>query len=187
MTGKHAMYVIGEPGIGKTTLVQELTAGVDYETTENPFAMRVYDGPVTYLGKRRGTFSGTDALSMDVIGKVEQYLEGVAPPYIIAEGDRLANSRFFDFLARNGYELPLYLLQADGLAERRRLLRGSVQDEKWLKGRATKVRKLAHDFGAIRLDATPTPATIAKMIHNPVVLTLRLNRTLGAMAVGVEA
>jgi hypothetical protein len=135
-------YIIGEPGSGKSWLVEELTAEADAEDTGSPFAMRRYDNGVTELGKRREEFSGTDALAMDVKPKVVQYLEAVRPKLVLAEGDRLANMPFFTAVRELGYDVFVYYLAGGEAALQGRLERGSKQNEQWLRGRATKVANL---------------------------------------------
>lgn len=139
---KAATYIIGEPGVGKSTLVGWLTEGLSYEETDSPFAFRRYDCGVTELGRRREAFSGTDALAMDVQPKVAAYIEAVQPRLLLAEGDRLANGKFFAFLKEQGYDLTIYALTGARAAERQRAQRGSHQDATWLAGRQTKVQNL---------------------------------------------
>lgn len=144
MSERHALYVIGEPGSGKSTLVERLTDGYRFEARAEPFAHRFYpEAGVHEIGARRESFGGTDALSMSVITTVERWIIDTAPAAVLAEGDRLANQRFFDFLIEHGYQLRIARLRVRWeTGARRRRARGSEQDEKWVRGRRTKVDRL---------------------------------------------
>jgi hypothetical protein len=165
--GLQALYIVGEPGVGKSELVDELTRGLQAEEISEPFAHRILGESTgcVELGKR-GVKSGTDSLSSSVIEKVLPWLEEVQPPMLLAEGDKLAVDRFFNKLVELGYDLRIVLLYGPGVAARRRLQRGSTQDQTWVQGRRTKVMKLA-DRWASRLtvlDATATPGELAKKL-----------------------
>lgn len=179
-----ALYVIGEPGAGKSTLVEYLTAGLPYEETDSPFAMRRYDCGVLELGRRREAFSGTDALGMSVQPKVVQFLEGVQPKLVLAEGDRLGNGKFFASLYNLGYNLWLYELFGADTARRHREQRGSHQDPKWLKGRQTKVAALGERFDAIGLRAGMPMDYYTDLMADPV--TDRLLGRVAAVPAGAK-
>jgi energy-coupling factor transporter ATP-binding protein EcfA2 len=132
----HATYVIGAPGAGKTTLIDHLTRALPVDVAEQPFAHRSYDCGVLEIGRRRkGGFSGTDALAMSVQPQVQQLVEGVRPKLLLAEGDRLANAKFFDFLIGLGYDLTVYVLDGPKVVVQRGL-RGSDQEATWLEAGA---------------------------------------------------
>jgi GTPase SAR1 family protein len=173
---RWAFYLIGEPGVGKSTLMEELTRDLPYEEAEKPFPIRRYDCGVVELGKRRESFSGTDAYAMNVQPMVEQWLEGVRPRMVMAEGDRLANGKFFQRLVDLGYDLTVYHLYGPEQAEIRRSERGSHQDPTWLKGRVSKVEKLNFQWLAWHLPADLTPSGIVELMKDPVSTTLRQAR-----------
>lgn len=168
---KAATYIIGEPGVGKSTLVGWLTEGLPYEETDSPFAFRRYDCGVTELGRRREAFSGTDALAMDVQPKVTAYIEAVQPRLVLAEGDRLANRKFFTFLREQGYDLYVYALVGAKVAERQREQRGSQQNATWLAGRRTKIVNLI-DSDTIMLEAGMPSDYFYELMADPVCRTL---------------
>jgi energy-coupling factor transporter ATP-binding protein EcfA2 len=172
----HFLYLIGEPGVGKSTLFEYLTRELPYEEALTPFAHRVYDCGVWELGRRRENFSGTDALSMSVQPKVEQLLEGIHPKLVMAEGDRLANDRFYKYLAGVDYQLWLYELWGPKVAMDRRLARGSNQHPNWLRGRMTKVERLAQQWGAIPLDAVLPVDAHEELMQDPVAQMLKVAR-----------
>lgn len=144
---KHALYVIGEPGSGKSTLVEELTAADEAQEREVPFAHRWYPGTypeaVIELGKRRDTFPGTDALSFSVQPKIEVWLAAQPVRLMLAEGDRLANARFFDHLIEAGWNLVVARLRVKPeTAATRREQRDARHDASWVASRQTKVNRL---------------------------------------------
>lgn len=153
---RQLCYVFGEPGTGKSTLLEHLTRGLRHSDSDSPFAHRIYPAPaqakvrtehewtgVVEVGKRRPDFPGTDALSMSVQPRVVQWLADMLPGYVIAEGDRLANGKFFDSVLDLGYELKLLVLNGSEVAALHRRIRGSNQDETWVRGRQNKAYNLA--------------------------------------------
>lgn len=153
------VYVVGVPGSGKTTLVTAV-AGPATELRRVPFAHRVHaDGLIT-LGDDREPFGGTDSLSMSVQPKVLDWLEAERPALVLGEGDRLATLKFLT-PPRAYADVTLVLLDTPPeLAAQRRAERVAVgakpQNEQWLRGRATKVARLADawDGPFVRLDGT---------------------------------
>lgn len=149
------VYVIGEPGVGKSTLVRNaLLPELDHfgrdGATFAVWAGYVEGRSVAYLGDpRHDRFPGTDRLSMSVAPKVGLWLDAVVPlaryDTIVGEGDRLSNLALFVSAARLG--LNVFVIQATSAhaAERRRERaegRGE-QSPQWVAGRVTKVNNLA--------------------------------------------
>jgi hypothetical protein len=143
-------YAIGLPGSGKTTLMQRVLAGTQRQVSAKPFAQtwhRCDDGQIIVeLGRMRATgFGGTDALAMNATTRVEGWLDAMRDDVavVVGEGDRLATDRFFSFCAEVG-TLTVALVDVPSyVAATRCAARGSSQDGTWLKGRATKVSRLA--------------------------------------------
>lgn len=140
------LYVIGEPGSGKSTLVQAMIGRTEaVPNDDGPFAFTMYGSrpPVIELGRRRKEFPGTDALAMNVQPKVQEWLGSMKASAVLAEGDRLANPKFFDYLIAEGWQLVIARIRIrHETAAARREARGSAQDETWLRSRRTKVDKL---------------------------------------------
>lgn len=144
---KQLLYLIGQPGAGKTTIVRKALEGCLCESVQKPFAMRLYPmaaQPVgAQLGADRTNFAGTDTLGLNVQPFAEQWLVETGCQLILGEGDRLGNHKFFKCARQSGVELTVaVLLTPDDIAADRRRQRGSSQNEKWIAGRRTKINGL---------------------------------------------
>jgi energy-coupling factor transporter ATP-binding protein EcfA2 len=171
------VYLIGAPGSGKSTVAAALRAlAGKSQLYEEPIPHMVqWRGGVPWyaeIGKVRDGFSGTDALAMDIIGPAIIFMMNKPYRRLLAEGDRLANDRFFGAVRHAGYDLRVYCLAIDAaiLEERRRLraerLGTSLQNAVWLRGRATKVATLSQAYNATLLDATQLPQVSAQEIRS---------------------
>ena len=148
---KHLTYIIGEPGSGKTTLVDAITDGITAEVLKVPYVTWTHYSPkVCQLGHRRETFGGTDALGMAAQNHVLDWLATDGYQYVLAEGDRLANSKFFTAVRAMGYQLHLWVLDVpqevleDRRADRNAAI-GKAQDDRWLATRKTKITNLRNN------------------------------------------
>jgi len=164
-------YVIGPPGVGKSTLVEALLEGWS-PTPEKLGILGLTrwtrsSGEVVEIGLHRARFSGTDALSMGVMPVACEWIKRRPEEHVVGEGDRLASMRFLGAAAEGGYDPVLVVLDCpDYLLDARRRARGSQQNEQWLRGRATKVSRLAEAWAAEggrveRFDARATPNALA--------------------------
>lgn len=172
-------YVIGEPGSGKSSLVANLVGVQPTRELEKPFAHRLYACGVYELGKRRPDFPGTDALSMSVQPTVVSWLDSARPFRVIAEGDRLGNSSFFNAAEEIGYTVNVYVLWGPEAATLQRRIRGSEQDEDWVSGRRSKVRNIMESRKHVLLAAGSPLKEMAAVFHaqgDPVYLALRGGR-----------
>lgn len=168
------MYVIGEPGVGKSTLLRTLTAGMNYEDLARPFAMRRYTNGVIALGRDGVEYSGTDTLAFNVKDQVLGWLGHYAGPRLVmGEGARLANAPFFQAVIDLGYELHLYHLVGAGMAHERRSDREKPQKESYAKGRRTSARYLADAFGALDITTRMPPEFLARLLNDPVSMEFR--------------
>jgi len=142
---KHFLYVIGEPGSGKSTVVERMTAGAEATDYEGRFAMSVYatTPEVIEIGRRRENFPGTDALALNVQPKVIDWLRQTTARHVLAEGDRLANAAFFDYLIEQEWNLVIARIRVrPETAAARRAQRETRQDETWVESRRTKIDRL---------------------------------------------
>ncbi len=152
---KQLLYIIGQPGVGKSALMAELVKGQRRRVITKPFAHTTYEDGLVQLGRERANgFSGTDALSLSVQPQVIKALKDHVWSRVVGEGDRLANGKFFTAAQEAGYSLEVILLEASQFVlNHRRKERGSNQDPVWLKGRASKVQNLK-TWVTLTLDAT---------------------------------
>ena len=177
---KTAIYLIGEPGVGKTTISLELAA--KYQTQpptrlhKQLWGQELTKGHITkgvLLGKPKPPFSGTDTLGMSVTPDATEWAKN--PPYrlIIAEGARLANERFLTQLAQTT-NLHIIYLTADNAHQRRQQRQNQhqtpPQNPTWIQGRKTAARNLAarllNTTHVQTIDTTTlSPCTIATMIQ----------------------
>ena len=156
---EQLIYLVGQPGSGKSTLMAKLTAQFDRHSIapaeHYPVAHDVLTDKKTgavvaaEIGKRRELFSGTDALASSVIDKAAPWIASQPYPLVLAEGARLANKRFLEAALAGGYHVTLVLLDhAD--AEKWRAKRskeiGKEQNAGWVKGRLSASRNLADQF-----------------------------------------
>lgn len=155
------VYIIGEPGAGKTTLMEGLTARwTRIAYFRPPFARDWLVEPKglgcdligVEIGRRRpGGFSGTDALGQTVIESVVPWLpDHDHAPIVFAEGARLANMRFFRHAFDEGFDLILGHLRHNDAAvwrEQRQVILGRrPQNPSWVRGRRTASLNLAAEL-----------------------------------------
>lgn len=149
MTGRTLVYVTGEPGVGKSTLMGQLTGG--WKRTHRPRPGRdllTYNGltMAVELGRHRPDYPGTDALPMNAVTACERYVQGPAKgetDLLLGEGARLANARFLTAAVAAGWTVHLVHMLNPRAAAQRRADRGSHQAPAWVRGRATAARRLA--------------------------------------------
>ena len=164
------IYIIGQPGSGKSTLMAKLTAQFDRHSIapaeRYPVAHDVLTDKTTgevvgaELGVRRELFSGTDALASSVIDKAAPWIASQPYPLVLAEGARLANRRFIDAALEGGYEVTLVLLDHNDAEDWRKVRSkaiGKTQNPSWVKGRLSASRNLA--------DALSGPAYVGKAVE----------------------
>lgn len=151
------LYLIGQPGAGKSTLMARLTEGMsrtsiaphaDFHPVAHDVLVDRAVGVVVgaELGRQRELFSGTDTLPSSIIERAIPWLKTVPYPLILAEGARLANKRFLMAAFDAGYAVTVALLdhpEADEWRKRRAKRIGRDQAAAWVKGRLTASRALA--------------------------------------------
>jgi hypothetical protein len=169
------VYVIGAPGVGKTTAVAELVGPAGWTEVPGPIP-HLRRGGVVMPGRARAPFGGTDTLGMGIARAAEAWVASVPAALVIGEGDRLAYGRFFDVATSAGYRLHLIVLElAEWVAEQRRAARAAEaglrpQNPAWVRGRESKSARLAADYGAYRVDASGSPGRSAAQMRSWLVL-----------------
>lgn len=165
----NGLYLIGEPGAGKSSVMRALTDVWSFRTRhDKPFAhVRYRDEDnrtvAAQLGAEDRKFPGTDRLSMSVQPRAIEWLQGAPAPVVLGEGDRLASQGFFEALEATTDAWALFAIEVpEDLAAERRGERGSEQSEAWLKGRRTKLANLrkqwAHRICYVDNQGTPNEA-----------------------------
>jgi hypothetical protein len=154
------VYLIGEPAAGKSTLMKQALEDLAPVVEPKPLLHTWWDEDLLELGGRRSSFSGTDAMPMNIQPRVVAFLQARPCERVIAEGDRLANGSFFKAVTATGYDLTVVWLWVppEIAAERRRSrakrLGVAEQNATWVKGRQTKVNRLGEEWAGVRIDGT---------------------------------
>ena len=137
----------GEPGSGKSTLMKKIIEKYEWNKVYDKVKLVPYlqYGSNYILGKydEGETFSGTDRMSMAVQPEAIKFLESLDKNSVVLfEGDRLFTASFLeDCLSK--YDLEMIYLQTESeIRKERYKLRGSNQNETWLRGRESKLSNI---------------------------------------------
>lgn len=182
--GGQFIHIFGPPGAGKTTVMQRVRykMGAYAVATYTPLPHLLWkrkgdDLPVALeLGTKREGFSGSDTLSMSIIGKAEAWIAHRPHRLMFCEGDRLSNDRWFQAVKDAGYDFKAFYLAAeDGVLQGRRLARARelarpLQDSTWVRGRTSKAANLAAKWPNHFLDAAKDVNTLADEIMKELTL-----------------
>lgn len=169
------LWVVGEPGVGKTTLVKGLLESNSTIVSKPKWTV----GPTVCAGGHYtgATFDGADTVPYNGVGKaLDFWSEFLAQrcTLTIFDGDRFSNAkvvRYFDnrnvLLSCPPTVLRCVLLFADEEeVHRRRLRRGSNQNPSWVKGRKTKSARFAETFERrLELNAGQSPEDLLAIVR----------------------
>mgnify|MGYP003640436738 CR=1 FL=1 len=152
-----AIFVVGPPGVGKTSAVRILLGG-SYTNFTHPDTKKVKwcfqdGGPYVFAGHYgKGTFDGADTVPNDGwVPCMEYWEEKILPQegitVTVFDGDRFSHGNCVKFLEDRGVRvLCAHLTASDEVMDARRKQRGSDQNPTWLKGRVSKARNFAQRF-----------------------------------------
>lgn len=183
---KRLIYLVGEPGVGKSTLLAAALKGWDRLPQKKPLAHDLLhrDGLVegAELGVRRPHFPGTDALAMDAINAAERLLAEPPAPIIVGEGARLGNVRFLTSARNLGYDVSLVHVVSPHAAEQRAARAAGMgtyeQKDSWVRAQATKalnlVEKVPAGVRVAKIDTSKSGA--AETLRDVIALPVRRAR-----------
>ena len=146
------LYVVGAAGVGKSTLMRNLTASWSGVALPLPLPHTRYllpDGRSgVELGRRRADFSGTDALSMSIAAVADEFVAGMPADVVLGEGQRLGTVRFLSGALVAGYAVGLVLLTASpALLDVRCSARPKLQNGPWRQASLTRALSLTRWAG----------------------------------------
>jgi hypothetical protein len=147
------VWVVGEPGVGKTSAMESIMNPFGTSLVESP--KWTISPPYAFAGHYGGTeFGGADTISYTdaarqiydlktVGGKIENELVHT----VFFDGDRLSSETSFRLVEDALHEVLCVLLTCDATkAAERRSQRSGSQNATWVKGRKTKAANFATKF-----------------------------------------
>lgn len=173
------IVIAGEPASGKSTIVKKLINGSPINFQYGLVKGHAI-GSVLFIGtyKPGERYPGTDRLSMAVQPCLQEMLltRVTIEPFqtIVFEGDRLCNPSLIKWLERHKIETQVFhVLVSEETLQARRVARGDTFDEKWLRGRKTKVSNFVQSCASVETlrnesleDSERNAALLARLIFS---------------------
>lgn len=173
-----ALWVVGAPGAGKTTMIRTLL-----ELPEAIARMEAYlvEKPKWTVGRNwcaaghytGATFDGADMVPYNGAAAALDFWESrlrLDRPLTVFDGDRFSNAGVLERVGKRVDQVRVVLVRTSPAdLERRRAARGSNQNAAWARGRATKAERFAElvtaDGAGLVVDGTLTPAQQATNVR----------------------
>ncbi len=151
---RTVVWIVGEPGIGKTTLARAILGPLDaLALVPKPKWTLARDGRLVAAGHYSGeTFDGADMVPYNgAVEAIAYWARHLAPKaeVTLLDGDRFSHAgakAAFGAVPGGARLVCLHILGPAALAAERRAARGSDQNASWLKGRVTKAQRFADSF-----------------------------------------
>lgn len=144
------IYLVGAPGSGKSTLMGHLIPAEWLRVFRDDQGMprtELFHADQLVgaeLGRHRASFSGTDALAMNIHPHALRWIAAAPHPIVFGEGQRLGTKRFLEAARNAGRAVDLVWLDTpEDECRRRREARGSRQNPQWVKAATTRASGLA--------------------------------------------
>jgi hypothetical protein len=157
------MFLVGPPGVGKTTLARALLDPDPYLVVKPKWTVgETMCAAGHYSG---GTFDGADTVAYNGVKAALDYWATNlhdAVRWTLFDGDRFSYEGVLDYFRAHGVAklLCVNLAAGESTLSKRRAERGSNQNAAWMKGRVTKAQRFAEKFERTsRLDLLAEGAT----------------------------
>lgn len=161
---RKLVYLIGEPSSGKSTVVRRISKGLGVGKSKKFKLVNYREYPeklVMVIGDYTNDadpFPGPDKFSFSAIDSLRELMVSIPDGWsILAEGDRLATAKLFQYAKDLGYGVEVvHLVVGEPSQSERNKLRAALRwnanpDSPWMKGRRKKYANLARDWATASL------------------------------------